>query len=61
MDIVEFAENVCGMKLYDWQKEYIRKLYELSRDGKIHIVMGKGGRVYTYLEPKTLKELIQNE
>lgn len=60
MDIVEYAERFYGAKLLDWQKEHLRKLYDISRDNKIYIAMGKGGRVYTYLEPKTLKELIQN-
>ena len=60
MDVVEFAENVMNVELAEWQKLYLRKLYALTRDNDVRIVMGKGGRVYTYLTPKTLKELTQN-
>jgi hypothetical protein len=48
------------VELQEWQKSYLCKLYELTRDNDVRIVMGKGGRVYTYLTPKTLKELTQN-
>ena len=53
MDIVEFAEKSYGAKLPDWQKEHLRKVYELSKDHNIRIVMRKG-RAYTYLIPKEL-------
>ena len=56
MDIVEFAEKCSGTILPDWQKAHLRKVYELSKDYDIRIVMRKG-RAYTYLIPK---ELIQN-
>lgn len=57
MDIVDFAENICGAKLNDWQKHYIRFLYDLSRKGDVRIVMGKDGQVFTYIKQK---ELTQN-
>jgi hypothetical protein len=60
MDIVEFAERFMNIELKDWQKRHIRTLYELSRDNKIYICMAPGGRVLTYLTPKTVKELINN-
>lgn len=60
MDIVEFVEKFMHVDLQEWQKPYIRKLYEVTRENDVRIVMGKGGRVYTYLTPKTLKELTQN-
>ena len=31
MDIADFVEDVCGIKLRDYQKEYIRKLEKNSR------------------------------
>ena len=60
MDIVEYAEKFYGMNLPDWQKDHLRRVYELSRDNDIQIIMGRYGRVYTYLTPKTLKELTQS-
>lgn len=60
MDIVEFAEKICGAELYEWQKLYLKKLYELQSKGDVRIVMGPRNRVYIYLDPKTQKELIQN-
>lgn len=60
MDIIEFVEKFMHVELQEWQKLYIRKLYEVTRENDIRIVMGRGGRVYTYLTPKTLKELTQN-
>jgi hypothetical protein len=60
MDVVEFAENFMNVELEEWQKPYLRKLYALTRENDVRIVIGKGGRVYTYLTPKTLKELTQN-
>lgn len=57
MDVVEYAEMIFKAKIPDWQKEYLRKLFEVSRTNDIRIVMGRHGKVYTYLTPKTLKEL----
>lgn len=57
MDVVEFAENICGAKLNKWQKPYIRFLNELSHKYDVRIVMGKDGKVFTYIKHK---ELVQN-
>jgi hypothetical protein len=58
MDIVEFAELMHGAKLHDWQKEHLRELDRLRRNGDVRIVMNKGvGRMYAYLN---LKELFEN-
>lgn len=35
MDIVEFCEKVCGVKLLEWQKEYLRTAYKERDDNKI--------------------------
>lgn len=59
MDIVEFTEKFMSVEMPEWQKNYIRTLYELSRENDIYIVKGRHG-FYTYLKPKTLKELVQN-
>ena len=60
MDVVEFVENVMNIELPEWQKIYLRKMYELTRENDVRFVMGRRGQVYTYLTPKTLKELTQN-
>lgn len=52
MDIVEFAEKFCGVELKEWQKQHIRILEKLPRGAKI--VMGRGGRVYIYMNQKEL-------
>ena len=55
MDIVEFAEQVCGAKLYEWQKEYLRFFEKLPRGTKL--VIDPRGRVFTYIDQE---ELIPN-
>ena len=58
MDVVEFVEKECGTELADWQKEYLRTLDELCKNGCARVVVHKGvGRMYTYFK---LKELIPN-
>ena len=52
MDIVEFAEKICGAKLCDWQKPYMRFLHGLSGKYNVRIVMGKNGQVFTYIKQK---------
>ena len=52
MDIVEFAENICGAKLTNWQKHHTRFLYELTRKYDVRVVMGKNGQVFTYIKQK---------
>lgn len=52
MDIVEFAEKICGAKMYKWQKTYMRFLHDLSSKYHVRIVMGKNGQVFTYIKPK---------
>lgn len=50
MDIVEFAEEVYGDKLQEWQKKI---LVEMQKAGKNPVVvMGKGGRVHIVCSDK---------
>ena len=56
MDIVEFAEKICGAKLNNWQTKYIRFLYDLSHNHNVKIVMGKNGQIFTYVKPKELSQ-----
>ena len=66
MDIAVFAESFMNTKLPEWQKEYLKKLYELQRnnpDKRIYInVRPHQGRdaFYTYFKEFALKELTQN-
>lgn len=59
MDIVEFAENICGVELYDYQKEFLRKMDALRHDGKIYFLHGRRGP-YIYIDKTMQKELIPN-
>ena len=34
MDIVEFVEKVCGFSLMDFQKEFVRKVYDAAKNDK---------------------------
>lgn len=57
MDIVEFAERFCGAELKDWQKQHIRMLDRMRKDGRINIVMPKNAsrsQVYIYMNQKEL-------
>ena len=61
MDIVEFVERECGVELFEWQKEYLRDLYEMSRNDTVRIVMPRQlGRRQVYVYMNQLKELISN-
>ena len=44
MDVVEFVEQVFGLHLMDYQKEFLIKAYEATRDGQS--VMYIPGRCY---------------
>ena len=44
MDVVEFVEQVFGLHLMDYQKEFLIKVYEATRDGQS--VMYIPGRCY---------------
>lgn len=34
MDIVEFVEKICEFPLLDFQKEYVRKIYEAIKNNE---------------------------
>ena len=44
MNIDEYTEKVYGVKLYEWQKELLKKLKDLPSNSKI--IMGRYGRIY---------------
>jgi hypothetical protein len=60
MDIVEFAEKFMGVELQEWQKTNLRVLEKLPPNTDIRIVMGRHGKVYTYLSPRAQKELLRH-
>ena len=60
MDIVEFAEKFMNVKLFEYQKQFLRDLENLRSDGDIRICMGRHNGVYIYLDRKVQKELIQH-
>lgn len=47
MDIIEFAEKVCGIELLPYQKEFLKKLESLPRDQKLICLPGRHGRRLT--------------
>ena len=59
MDIVEFAEGIPGVKLFEYQKIFLRKMDELRREGKIYLLYGRRGP-YIYIDKTMQKELIHN-
>ena len=70
MDIVEFAEGICGIELLEWQKQYLRDVYSKAEDPKqYHIMIPRHvssiSKMLAYIDdPYTFdiffKELIQN-
>jgi hypothetical protein len=45
MDVIEFVEKVCGLQLLDYQKEFLRKMQSVSRDGDYHMLQLRSGRI----------------
>lgn len=43
MDIVEYVEKVCGLELFECQKEMLRNFSKLPKDSVI--VMGRHGPI----------------
>ena len=61
MDVVEFAEKFMNVELPDWQKKYLRLLYESGKDAKIYIRMPKdSGRHQALIHINNTKELFSN-
>ena len=42
MDIVDFVEEVCEIKLLDYQKTFIRKLYENKDKADMRLIFARG-------------------
>lgn len=41
MDIVEYAEKICGRELHAWQRELLRRVDSLPRDHKLVYCLGR--------------------
>ena len=41
MDIIEYAEKVCGCELTSWQKELLRQVDSLPRDHRLVYCLGQ--------------------
>lgn len=59
MDIVEFTEKFYGAKLYECQKELLRRIDELRHEGKIYFLHGRKGP-FIYIDKMMQKELLSN-
>ena len=42
MDITDFVEEVCEIKLLDYQKTFIRKLYENKDNPDMRLIFARG-------------------
>lgn len=61
VDIVEFAEKFMNVELQDWQKNHLRMLDEMRKDGRICVAMPKNaGRRQVYIYMDQYKELMNN-
>ena len=48
MDIVEFCEKVLDCSLLDYQKDFIKEIYEATKDGKqLVYIPHRGGDRFT--------------
>lgn len=70
MDIIEFVEKVCGCPLLEYQKEFLRKMQNVSRDGDYQMLCLRSGRIVLVPEGQGSKsdirfvdeiEYLQNE
>lgn len=61
MDIVEFVEKVCEFSLTDFQKEFVRKVYDAAKnDKRLYYVPPRCNQKFSFeLLQAKLKEKIQ--
>ena len=45
MDIIEFAEKVCGIKLLEYQKQLLREFVNLPPNERQNLVYGRKGTI----------------
>lgn len=45
MDIITFVEDVLGMHLNNWQRDYLKRMYDIYKDDReCFIIMCRRGR-----------------
>ena len=59
MDIVEYAEKICGATLYEYQKTCLREMYNLCSKGKVYILPSRYG-TRICIDKTIREELIRN-
>lgn len=55
MDIIEFVEKVCGCPLLDYQKEFLRKMQNVSKDD-YQMLCCRSGRIVVIPEERLLSD-----
>ena len=49
MDIVEFVEKVCEFSLTDFQKEFVRKVYDAAKnDKRLYYVLPRCNQKFSF-------------
>lgn len=43
MDIVEYAEKLCGRQLFEWEKRLLKELSIKPRDTRLYMIIGRRG------------------
>lgn len=61
IDIIEFVEKVCGCQLLDYQKEFLRKMQNVSRDGDYHMLQLRSGRIVIIPERQVRDDGLKSE
>ena len=62
MDIVEFCEKVLDHPLLDYQKDFIKEVYEATKDGKqLVYIPHRGGDRFTLQLLQALVIIIERE
>lgn len=62
MDVVEFVEQVFGLHLMDYQKEFLIKVYEATRDGQsVMYIPGRCSAIIFDAQAKGLLKPVNSE
>lgn len=61
MDIVEFVEKVCEFSLTDFQKEFVRKVYDAAKNDKRLYYVLLSIRIFREYKTSILKHYIKDK
>lgn len=56
MDVIEFVEKVCGCQLLDYQKDFLRRMQNVSGKDNYQVVCLRSGRIVVIPEERRLGE-----